>query len=102
MFSSSPTSKRDPDVAQSEMQLALADVTLPSFLVGKFALWLDMRTIPDPNLHGTGRKVSENGSNGVVIAINKTSEAAGALNLHMFLIIIIKIIIIIIIIIKDT
>ena len=51
MFSSSPTSKRDPDVAQSKMQLALADVTLPSFLVGKFALWLDMRTIPDPNLH---------------------------------------------------
>ena len=83
MFSSSPTSKHDPDVAQNEMQLALADVTLPSFLVGKFALWLDMRTIPDPNLHGTGRKVGENGSDGVVIAINKTSEA---LNLYMFLI----------------
>ena len=85
MFSSSP-SKRDPDVAQSEMQLALADVTLPSFLIGKFALWLDMRTIPDPNLHGTGRKVGENGSDGVVIAINKTSEAAKALNLYMLLI----------------
>ena len=65
------------------MQLALADVTLPSFLVGKSALWLDMRTIPD--LHGTGRREDENGSDGVVIAINKTSEAAEAMNLYMFL-----------------
>ena len=51
-----------------------------------FALWFDMRTIPDPNLPGTGRKVGENGSDCVVIAINKTSEAAGALNLYIFLI----------------
>ena len=70
--------KRHPEVAAVAKDLALADVSLGQFLTSKHALWLDLRTTDDDQLHGSGRRV-ENASEGVTIQISKKAEAAGAL-----------------------
>ena len=72
--------KRHPEVAAVAKDLALADVSLGQFLTSKHALWLDLRTTDDDQLHGSGRRV-ENASEGVTIQISKKAEAAGALNI---------------------
>ena len=61
LFSSSPSSKRDQEVALAEMQLGLADVILPNFLSTKFCVWLDLQTADGKGLHGIGRRI-ENGA----------------------------------------
>ena len=78
-------SKRHPKVAMVKKDLALADVTLGEFLTNKFALWLDLRTTDDDQLHYSGRRI-ENASEGVTIQITKTAEEAGALNLYLYVI----------------
>ena len=55
------------------------------FLTSKFALWLDLRTTDDDRLHGSGRRI-ENASEGVTIQLTKTAEAAGALNIYLYII----------------
>ena len=76
-------SKRHPEVATVAKDLALADVSLADFLTNKYALWLDLRTSDDDRLHGSGRRI-ENASEGVTIQITKKSEAAGALNIYLY------------------
>ena len=83
LFSSSPSNKRDPEVSVTEMQLALADLTLPSFLLSKLCIWLDLRTTDDKGLHGNGRKI-ENASDGLTLQLSKTAETAGALNIYLY------------------
>ena len=75
--------KRHPEVAVVAKDLALADVSLGQYLTSKHALWLDLRTSDDDQLHGSGRRV-ENASEGVTIQITKTAEAAGALNIYLY------------------
>ena len=65
--------------------LALADVSLGEFLTSKYCLWLDLRSSDDDQLHGTGRRV-ENASEGITIQITKKAEAAGALNIYLYVI----------------
>ena len=65
--------------------LALADVSLPEHLTTKYALWLDLRSSDDDQLHGTGRRI-ENASEGVTLQITKKPEAAGVLDVYVFLI----------------
>ena len=77
--------KRHPEVAAVAKDLALADVSLGQFLTSKHALWLDLRTTDDDQLHGSGRRV-ENASEGVTIQISKKAEAAGALNIYLYVI----------------
>ncbi len=55
--------KRHPEVAAVAKDLALADVSLGQFLTLMHALWLDLRTTDDDQLHGSGRRV-ENASEG--------------------------------------
>ena len=55
------------------------------FLTSKHALWLDLRTTDNDQLHGSGRRV-ENASEGVAIQISKKAEAAGALNIYLYVI----------------
>eukprot|EP00061_Rhincodon_typus_P018089 g47112.t1 len=52
------------------------------FLNSKYALWLDLRTTDDDQLHGSGRRI-ENASAGVTIQITKTAEDASALNIYL-------------------
>ena len=64
--------------------LGLTDVSLREFLTSKFALWLDLRTTDDDQLHGSGRLI-ENASEGVTIQLTKTAEAAGTLNIYIIM-----------------
>ena len=64
-------------------ELELSDVSLGDYLTDKYALWLDMRSTDDNSLHGTGRKI-EGTSQSIQIEIEKTAEAAGSLDVHIF------------------
>ena len=68
-----------------QAQLQLYDVTLGEYLVNRYALWLNFRTIDENELHGTGRRI-ENASEGITHQIEKKVESAGALNAYIYLI----------------
>ena len=68
-----------------QKQLQLYDVSLGEYLVNKYALWLDFRTIDENKLHGTGRRI-ENASEGITFQTEKKVESAGALNAYVYLI----------------
>ena len=85
-FAASSGSKRHPEVGTAAKDLALADVNLGEFLTSKYSLWLDLRTSDDDRLHGSGCRI-ENASEGITIQITKKAEAAGALNIYLFVVI---------------
>ena len=68
-----------------QAQLQLHDLSLGEYLVNKYALWLDFRTIYENELHGTDRRI-ENASEGITLQIKKEAETAGALNAYIYLI----------------
>ena len=68
-----------------QAQLQLYDVSLGEYLVNKYALWLDFRTIDENELHGMDRRI-ENASEGITLQIEKKEESAGALNAYIYLI----------------
>ena len=53
-----------------QAQLQLYNVSLGEYLVNKYALWLDFRTIDENELHGTGRGI-ENASEGIPYKLRK-------------------------------
>ena len=65
--------------------MQLYDLSLGEYLVNRYALWLDFRTIDENKLHGTGRHI-ENASEGITLQIEKKAESAGALNAYIYLI----------------
>ena len=77
--------QRDNDANEIQKHLQLYDLSLGEYLVNKFALWLDFRTIDENELHGTGRRI-ENASGGITLQIEKKKESAGALNAYIYLI----------------
>ena len=69
-----------------QKQLELYDLSLGEYLVNKYALWLDFRTIDENELHGTGRKI-ENALEGITLQIEKKGEtSAEKLNAYIYLI----------------
>ena len=68
-----------------QAQLQLYDVSLGEYLVNKYALWLDFRTIDENELHGMGKRI-KNASEGITLQIEKKEESAGALNAYIYLI----------------
>ena len=68
-----------------QAQSQLYDVSLGEYLVNKYTLWLDLRTIDENEQHGTGRRI-ENASEGITLQIEKKAESAGALNAYIYLI----------------
>ena len=56
-----------------QAQLQLYDVSLGEYLVNKYALWLDFRTIDENKLHRMGRRI-ENASEGITLQIEKKEE----------------------------
>ena len=74
--------QRDND---AQKQLELYDVSLGEYLVNKYALWLDFRTIDENFLHGMGRRI-ENASEGITLQIEKKAGSPGALNAYIYLI----------------
>ena len=67
-----------------QAQLQLYDLSVGEYLVNKYALWLDFRTIDENELHGMGRQIG-NTSGGITKQIKK-AETAGALSAYIYLI----------------
>ena len=61
------------------------DLSVGEYLVNKYALWLDFRTIDEYELHGMGRQIG-NASGRITIQIEKKAESAGPLNTYIYLI----------------
>ena len=68
-----------------QAQLQLYDLSAGEYLVNKYALWLDFRTIDENELHGMGRKII-NAMEGITLQIEKKEETAGPLNAYIYLI----------------
>ena len=47
-----------------QAQLQLYDLSVGEYLVNKYALWLDFRTIDENELHGTGRQIGNTSGGG--------------------------------------
>ena len=77
--------QRDNDANEIQKHLQLYDLSLGEYLVNKYALWLDFRTIDENKLHQTGRRI-ENASEGITLQIEKKEDSAGALNAYIYLI----------------
>ena len=75
----------DNDANEIQKHLQLYNLSLGEYLVNKYALWLDFRTIYENELHGTGRRI-ENALEGITLQIEKKEESAGALNAYIYLI----------------
>ena len=75
--------QRDNDANEIQKHLQLYDLSLGEYLVNKYALWLDFRTIDENELHGTGRRI-ENASEGITLQTEKKAESAGALNAYIY------------------
>ena len=77
--------QRDNNANEIQKHLQLYDLSSGEYLVNKYALWLDFRTINGNELHGTGRHI-ENASEGITLQIEKKGESARALNPYIYLI----------------
>ena len=79
--------QRDNDANEIPKHFQFYDLSLGEYLVNKYALWLDFRTIDENELHRTGRRI-ENASEDITLQIEKKEESAGALNAYICLIMI--------------
>ena len=75
----------DNDANEIQKHLQLYDLSLGEYLVNKYALWLDFRTIDENKLHRMSKRI-ENASEGNTLQIEKKAESAGALNAYIYLI----------------
>ena len=67
-----------------QKDLQLHNVNIASNYTNKYALWLDLRTIDDNRLHGSGRQL-ENTSEGIRLQITKKAESAGKLSCYLYI-----------------
>ena len=77
--------KQNPMVNLFCKETNFSNMTIYHYLIDHFALWLDMRTTDDDQLHGSGRKI-ENASEGITIQITKEEETAGPLDAYIYVI----------------
>ena len=68
-----------------QAQLQVHDVSVGEYLVNKYALWLDFRTIDENKLHGTVRQIG-NTSGGINIQVEENAESPGVLKAYIYLI----------------
>ena len=76
--------QKDSNANEVQTQLQLHDLSLGKYLVNKYALWLDFRTIDENELHGMGRRI-ENALEGIILQIEKKEETAGSLIAYIYL-----------------
>ena len=67
-----------------QRDLQLHNINIASYCTDKYALWLDFRTIDDNRLHGSGRRLLENTSEGIRLQITKESGSAGKLSCYLY------------------
>ena len=58
--------QKDSNTNEVQAQLQPHNLSLGEYLVNKYALWLDYRTIDENFLHGTGRRI-ENALEGIIL-----------------------------------
>ena len=68
--------QRDNDANEFQKHLQLYDLSSGEYLVNKYALWLDFRTIDENKLHGMDRRM-ENASEGITLQIEKKEDQLG-------------------------
>ena len=68
-----------------QAQLQLYDLNVGQYLVNKYAIWLDFRTMDENKLHGTGQQIG-NTSGGITIQVEKKVESPEALKAYIYLI----------------
>lgn len=78
-------SKRDPTVAAVCKELCLSGMRINNYLTNHYALWLDLRTSDDDNLHGSGLQIL-NASEGLTLQIQKESQAKQPLRAVVYLV----------------
>ena len=74
--------QRDNNANEIQKHLQLYNLSLGEYLVNRYALWLDFRTIDENELHGTGRHI-ENASEGITLQIEKSRISWGSKCLHL-------------------
>ena len=74
--------QRDNDANEIQKHLQLYDLSLGEYLVNKFSLWLDFRTIDENELHGTGRRI-KNASEGLPYKLRKSRISWSSKCLHL-------------------
>ena len=67
-----------------QKDLQLHNVNIASYYTDKYDLWLDVRTIDDNRLHGSGRRL-ENTLEGIQLQITKKAESAGKLSCYLYI-----------------
>ena len=67
-----------------QKDLQLHNVDIASYYTDKYALWLDLRTIDNNRLHGSGRRL-ENTSEGIRLQITKKAESGGKLSCYLYI-----------------
>ena len=77
--------QQDNNANEIQKHLQLYDLSVGEYLVNKYALWLNFRTIDENELNGMGRRI-ENASEGITLQIKKKAESAGALSAYIYLI----------------
>ena len=77
--------QRDNNANEIQKHLQLYNLSVGEYLVNKYALWLDFRTIDENELHRTGIRI-ENASEGITLQIEKKEGSAGALKAYIYLI----------------
>ena len=65
--------------------MQLYDVSVGEYLVNKYALWLDFRTIDEKELHRMGQQIGDI-SGGITIQVEKKAESPGAFKAYIYLI----------------
>ena len=77
--------QKDNDANEIQKHLQLYNLSLGEYLVNKYALLLDFRTIDENKLHGTGRRI-EKCIRRHYPTNREKEESAGALNAYIYLI----------------
>ena len=68
--------QRDNDANEIQKHLQFYNLSFGEYLVNKYALWLDFRTIDENELHRTGRRI-ENALEGITLQIEKKQNQLG-------------------------
>ena len=55
------------------------------FYTDKFALWIDLRTYPDNEIHGSGFELN-NTRDGIKLEIKRQKGGSGVITCHMFVV----------------
>ena len=79
-----PTCGRNSHVTSNHPRMAGPNLTLAKYLTAnKFGLWIDLRSMADPTMHGNGQRLV-NTQDDVQLEIERTNSGLGTTNCFIF------------------